>query len=134
MRALKTCLWVAGVLCLLSVLGLVLPIRLIERLTMALGGEPFPDSPQVAYMIRAASATYVAVGVFYVILALRPAKCGPMVPFSGLAAVFVGLVCGITGLSVGLPVVWFVGDFAGCTVLGVLILVFWRRVVASASG
>ena len=127
MLALKTCLWVAGVFCLLAVFGLVLPIRLIDRLTLALGGVAFPDSPQMAYMIRTAAATYVAVGVFYVILALRPARCGPMVPFAGLAAVFVGVACGIAGLSIGLPVVWFLGDFVCCTILGVLILVFWRR-------
>ncbi|HUW84610.1 MAG TPA: hypothetical protein VMZ31_17655 [Phycisphaerae bacterium] len=133
MRALKTCLWLAGVLCLLSAFGLVLPVRVLERLMAAFGGEPFPDSPLLAYMLRVGSGTYVAVGVFYIILAVRPRNFGAMVPFSGLAAIFVGVVCGVTGLAVGLSMAWFVGDFACCTLLGVLILVFWRQGMRATS-
>ena len=61
------------------------------------------------------------------ILALHPMKYGVLVPFSGLAAVFLGVVCAIAGLVVGMPVLWFLGDSVSCTVLGVLILVFWRQ-------
>jgi len=67
------------------------------------------------------------VGVFFVILALHPMKYGVLVPFSGLAAVFLGVVCAIAGLVVGMPVLWFLGDSVSCTVLGVLIVVFWRQ-------
>ncbi len=65
--------------------------------------------------------------MFFIILALNPVKYGVLVPFSGLAAVFVGVVCFITGLAVGMPAVWFLGDSLSCAVLGVLILVFWRK-------
>ncbi|UCG15289.1 MAG: hypothetical protein JSV19_08315 [Phycisphaerales bacterium] len=127
MRALKTCLWIAGVLCLLSVFGMFLPFSLLERLAKAFSDQAFPDAPVFLYMIRVASATYAAVGVFYVMLALRPMSFGPLVPFSGLAAVFVGVVCGMSGVLVGIPVLWFLGDSLCCTVLGVLIVVFWRK-------
>ncbi len=126
MRALKICLWIAGVSCLLSVFGMFLPVRLLESVAGVFGGEAFPDSPMFLYVLRVVSATYVAVGVFYVILAMHPVNYGVLVPFSGLAAVFVGVVCAITGLAVGMPLLWFLGDSASCTVLGVLILVFWR--------
>ncbi|MHC4459601.1 MAG: hypothetical protein ACYS0I_21380 [Planctomycetota bacterium] len=128
MRSLKICLWIAGIGCLLSGFGLFLPISVLESLAKAIGGQPFPDSPLLVYAVRVISATYVGVGVFYVILALDPMKYPVMIPFSGLAAVFLGLVCGITGLAAALPPLWFLGDSLSCLVLGILILIFWQQV------
>ena len=130
MRGLKICLWIAGVACLLSVFGMFLPVRVVESLVKAFGGERFVDlldSPVFLYSLRLMSATYVGVGVFFVILALDPMKYGVMVPFTGIAAVLLGVFCGITGLAVGMPVLWFLADSVSCTVLGILIVVFWRR-------
>ena len=126
MRALKICLWIAGILCLLSVFGMFLPIRVIESLAKAFGVQTLPDSPLCLYALRVMSATYAGVGVYFVILALRPMDYGVLVPFTGLASVFLGVVCAITGLVVGMPALWFLGDSLSCVVLGVLILVFWR--------
>ncbi len=133
MRALKICLWIAGVGCLLSVFGMFLPVRLVESLAKVFGGPAFPDSPLCLYALRVVSATYVGVGVFFIILALRPVNYGVLVPFSGLAAVFLGVVCGITGPAAGMPVLWFLGDSLSCAVLGVLILVFWRQAKMAGS-
>ena len=127
MRALKVCLWIAGILCLLSVFGMFLPIRVVESLAKAFGVQTLPDSPLFFYMARVTSAMAVWIGVFFIILALRPLDYGIMVPFSGLAAVVLGVVCAITGLVVGMPVLWFLGDSLSCVVLGVLIFVFWRK-------
>jgi hypothetical protein len=127
MRGLKICLWIAGVLCLLSALGMFLPISAWGSIAKAFGVESLPDSPLFEYMVRLMLATYVGVGVYFVILALRPADYGIMVPFSGLAAVILGVVCAITGLIVQMPVRWFLGDSVPCIVLGVLILFFWQK-------
>ncbi|MBN2457130.1 MAG: hypothetical protein JXB29_11450 [Sedimentisphaerales bacterium] len=127
MRALKICLWIAAVGCLLSVFGMFLPISVWQSFAKVFGIETFPDSPLVVYAVRVMSASYVAVGVFFIILALHPVKYGVMVPFSGLAAVFLGVVCGITGLAAGMPALWFLGDSLSCVALGVLIFVFWKR-------
>ena len=129
MRALKICLWIAGILCLLSVFGMFLPISVWESIAKYFGIESLhlPDSPLFEYMVRLMCATYAGVGVYFVILARRPMKYGVLVPFTGIAAVLLGVVCGITGLVVGMPVLWFLGDSVSCTVLGVLILVFWRK-------
>lgn len=127
MRALKVCLWIAGFACLLSVFGMFLPVSAFESIAKVFGIESVPDSPLVEYAIRVMSATYAAVGVFFIILALKPVKFGVLVPFSGLAAVFVGLVCAITGLAVGMPPLWFLGDSLSCIVLGALIFLFWRQ-------
>ncbi len=127
MRALKICLWIAGVGCLLSVFGMFLPMPVFESIAKSFGIELLPDSPLLVYAVRLMSATYAAVGVFFIILALDPMKYGVMVPFSGLGAVFVGVVCAIAGLSTAMPLWWFLGDSLSCLVLGVLILVFWQQ-------
>ncbi|MFB0524105.1 MAG: hypothetical protein ACETVZ_01090 [Phycisphaerae bacterium] len=127
MRALKICLWIAGVLCLLSVFGMFLPISVFESIAKFFGIESLPDSPLILYAVRVMSATYVGVGVYFIILALHPMKYGVLVPFTGLVAVALGVVCAITGAAVGMPVLWFLGDSLSCVVLGVLILVFWRQ-------
>jgi len=127
MRALKICLWIAGVGCLLSVFGIFLPMSVFESIAKFFGIELLPDSPLFMYAFRLMSATYAAVGVFFIILALQPMKYGVMVPFSGLGAVFVGVVCAIAGLLTAMPLWGFLGDSLSCLVLGVLILVFWQQ-------
>ena len=135
MRALKICLWIAGILCLLSIGGMFLPHSAWESIVKFFGAESLhqaivqiPDSPLVEYAVRVGSATYVAVGVYLIILALHPMKYPVLIPFTGLAAVFLGLVCGITGLAVGMSPVWFLGDTLSCVIVGVLILVSWKQV------
>ncbi len=127
MRALKICLWITGVGCLLWVFGMFLPMSVFESIAKFFGIELLPDSLLFMYAFRLMSATYAAVGVFFIILALQPMKYGVMVPFSGLGAVFVGVVCAIAGLSTAMPLWWFLGDSLSCLVLGVLILVFWQQ-------
>ncbi|MHC4638163.1 MAG: hypothetical protein ACYTBV_11795 [Planctomycetota bacterium] len=134
MRALKICLWIAGILCLPSVFGMFLPISAWEPIVKFFGAESFhqeivqiPDSPLVEYAVRVGSATYFATGVYLIILALHPMKYPVLIPFTGLAAIFLGLVCGITGLVAAMPPLWFLGDSLSCLVLGILILVFWQK-------
>jgi len=128
MRALKICLWIAGILCLISVAGVFLPLSTWQSIANFFGlEETISDSPLVNYSVRLMCATYAGVGVFFIILARRPGDYGIMVPFSGLAAVVLGVVCAITGLTVAMPVLWFLGDSIPCIVLGVLIMVFWRQ-------
>ena len=133
MRALKICLWIAGILCLLSIGGMFLPVSAWESFLRFFGHKSFdlPDSPLFEYAVRVGSAMAVATGVYLIILALHPMKYPVLIPFTGLAAIFLGVVCGITGLMVGMPVLWFLGDSLGCLVLGILILVFWQKVKAN---
>jgi len=127
MRALKICLWIAGILCLLSVFGMFLPISAWQSFAKIFGVESLPDSPVFVYVVRLMLASYVGVGVFFVILALDPTKYGVLVPFSGIASVLLGIVCAIVGLVAAMPSLWFLGDSLSCVVLGVLILAFWQR-------
>ncbi|MHC4394326.1 MAG: hypothetical protein ACYS1A_01600 [Planctomycetota bacterium] len=132
MRALKICLWIAAILCLLSVFGMFLPIAAWESIAKFFGAESFhlPDSPLVEYVVRVGSAMAVATGVYLIILALHPMKYPVLIPFTGLASVLLGVVCGITGLVVRMYPLWFLGDTLSCLVLGILILVFWQKAKA----
>ena len=127
MRGLKICLWVAGIGCLASVGGIFMPSAVWECFMGHFGIGPLPDSPLFFYIARLMCATFVGVGIYFIILALEPMKYGVLVPFSGLAAIVLGIVCTITGFVVKMPNLWFLGDALSCLVLGVLILIFYQQ-------
>ena len=133
MLGLKICLWVAGILCLSSIVGVFLPMSMCESIVEYFGIESLPDSPLFYYMARVTSAMAVWIGAFFIILALRPMDYGVMVPFSGLSSVALGVVCAITGFREKMPNLWFLGDSLSCLVLGVLILVFWQQAKKSGT-
>jgi len=139
MRGLKIVLWITAILCLLAVLGLFGPFSMYESIARAFGLETLPDSPFVEYAIRTVMATYIGIGVYFIILAMAPMKYPLLVPFTGLATIILGLVCAISGPAAGMPAVWYIADALSCIVLGALILVFWKqakktsRPVASAT-
>ncbi|MHC4240535.1 MAG: hypothetical protein ACYSUC_12435 [Planctomycetota bacterium] len=114
MRALKICLWIAGVLCLLAVVALFFPLSVYEFFADFLGVEMLPDSPLLGYAFRTIAATFM------------------LVPYSGMAAVFIGVVCLVSGPIAGIPTLWYLGDALSCLLLGVLILVFWRQAKQTA--
>jgi hypothetical protein len=125
MRRLKVCLWIAGVLCLLSLVGVVLPQSALGSMVSVFGGMELPDVPVFVYAVRVASATYAAIGVYLIILALNPLKYGVLVPFTGAAAVFLGVVCLVTGVAAHMPTVSYLVDSMASAVLGILFLVSW---------
>jgi hypothetical protein len=127
MRGLKACLWIGGILCLVSAVGVILPLSAWESMASFFGAESFPSSPLVMYFIRVMSATYVAIGIFFIILARRPMEYGIIVPFAGLASVALGLTCAIVGYIEEMPNLWFLGDASSCLVFGLLVFFFWHQ-------
>jgi hypothetical protein len=132
MRGLKICLWVTGLLCLPCVFGIFLPISTLESFTSLFGIESLPSQPLAIYSMRVMSAMCFGIGVYFIILALDPAKYGVLIPFSGIASVILGVVCLITGRMVGMPAKWYLGDTLSCLILGFLIVVFWQKAKKSA--
>ncbi len=127
MRGLKICIWVAAIGCLTSVVGLVLPLSAWEGLAATFGVESLPDSPLFMYVARLLSAMFAATGVFLILLALDPLKYGVLVPFTAVAAICLGVVCGITGSVTPMPIWWYLGDAVSCLAFGALTLVFWQQ-------
>ncbi len=128
MRSLKIFLWIAAVGCLLSGFGTFLPISMLESFAKVFGVQAFPDSPLFVYVVRVVSAMAVTTGVYLIFLALHPMKYPALIPFTGLASLFLGGVCGITGLIVQMSPPWFLGDSLSCLLFGILILASWRQV------
>jgi len=128
MSGLKSCLWIAGIACLLSVCVMFfLPLSAWESIAKYFGVEALPDSPMFVYVARLTSAMWTMIGVFFIILAMNPAKYEVMIPFSGLAMVFMGMVCWVTGLVMGMPSRLVLSDALSAIVLGTLIFAFWNR-------
>ena len=127
MKALKICLWLTGIVCLLSVIGIVAPLKNIQWFMGLFGIESLPDSPLFLYMLRLVCATWAGIGVFFIILALNPLCYGVLVPLSGLFLIFVGAVCGVVGFMIKMPFKWYAGDLLSCVVLGLLILIFYQK-------
>jgi hypothetical protein len=127
MRGLKICLWIAGIGCLLAGIALFLPISALDSMVKLFSEESLPSSAVSFYLLRLILATYFGIGLFYIILAREPVKYGMMIPFSGIIAVFIGVVCAVAGLVYEMPVLWFLGDATPSIVLGVLIFIFWQK-------
>jgi hypothetical protein len=133
MSGLKIWLWIAGLFCLLALVGVFAPMSLWPEVTGIFGVETLPDAPVFVYFARLLSATYGGIGIFFIILALRPAKYGVLVPFSGIMSVLVGATALVTGIIVQMPAKWYLCDSLPCIVLGVLIFVFWQQAKAQPS-
>jgi hypothetical protein len=127
MVALRICLWLTGIVCLLAVPGVFLPMSSWEPVTKFFGVELLPDIPIFEYLARLVCASYAGIGIYFVILGLRPMKYGILVPFSGLVSVAFGVVCIIIGNQTGMPSKWFLSDGLSGMILGVLILLFWWK-------
>ena len=128
MRCLKIYLWITAVSCLAAAAGMFLPISMMESFFKCFGIGPLPDTSLFIYITRLISATYAVVGVFLVILALNPKKYGVLVPFSGVSALFLGLMCGTVGVIYVMPKLWFLGDALFGIILGLGILISWQKV------
>lgn len=125
MKLLRVLLLAAGVMCLCGLAGVVLPMRSFLALASNYGAGPGVDQPLFEYVFRLSSAVVGSCGVFYLVLAMNPRQHGALVPVGGGALLFVGAVLAGTGLWTGMPVAVFLIDFAGCALLGALILAAW---------
>ena len=133
MRGLKVCLWIAGIFCLTAVVGVFAPMSAWPSVTGYFGVETLPDAPVFEYFARLLSVSYGAIGIFFIMLALRPAKYGGLVPFSGIASIIIGATALITGIFVQMPAKWYLCDSLPCIILGILILAFWPQAKSSAA-
>ena len=132
MRSMKVCLWAVGAFCLAAGVALSLPVSWLDCVTTFLGGKPLLWNGPFVHLARGAGITYLGVGAFYVALARRPVRHGLMVPFAGSAAVLFGIVVGISGVSKGLPLFWYVKDSLFALVAGSLIVLLWLRLQAGS--
>ncbi len=125
-RKLKVVLWIAGIGCGLSILGLLLPWSRLSAWMTVWGLEELPTGTIIAYAVRAGSATFALIGAFFLLVARDPVKYRPFLNLAIAGLIFVGLVCLVSGVAVGMQPPWYLTDVAFCWILGVLLLV-WRE-------
>jgi len=125
-RKLRIVLYVAAAGCGLSVFGIVLPWNWLSGWTAAWGLGGIPPGPLAVYAIRTVSATFVFIGLFFLLIARDPVTYAPFLNLATAALLVIGLVCLIVGPSAGMRPPWYLVDFVFCWVTGFL-LVAWRR-------
>lgn len=131
-RKLSVVLWIAGIGCLLSIFGVVLPWSWLSAWVTVWGLGELPAGTMVVYAVRAGSATFALVGVFFLLLATDPVRYRPFLNLGIAGLILVGLVCLVSGVAVGMQPPWYLTDVAFCWILGILLFV-WREPARSVS-
>jgi hypothetical protein len=124
-RRLRVVLWVAGAGCGMAAFGVVAPWDWMSSWMAAFGAEEMSASPMRVYGMRAACATWVFVGLFFLLVARNPLAYAPFLNLAIGGLLCVGLVCLITGVAVGMQPPWYLTDVAFCWIIGALLWV-WR--------
>ena len=127
MKSLKVALWVTAIGCLTAVPFIFLPWAAVESIGSWFGIESLPDMPIAVYFFKVVFGVFGLIGVFFIILARNPLKYGPMLNLGAFGLILFGLLALILGLSIGLPLIVYIGDGLSGLVLGIVILVFSSR-------
>jgi hypothetical protein len=125
MKILRIVLLAAGLVCLSGLIGIFVPIEAVGSLVASYGINEGLSGPMFEYVFRLSAAVVASCGFFYLFLAYNPRRHGALVPVSGAAIIFVGLVLLLTGFSTDMAAPFFVADFLSCVFLGSAILVTW---------
>jgi hypothetical protein len=131
-KRLRVVLRIAGLGCMTGVFGVALPFGWLNEWLGMMGLGEIPAGPLPAYAVRGVAATFVFVGVYFLLLAGDPVRYAPFLTLSIAALLAIGTVCLITGATTGMRPAWYLTDVAFCWVLGLLMLL-WRKPAPTAS-
>jgi hypothetical protein len=84
---------------------------------IALKADPMYD-----YWFRMAASVFALVGLFYLILGIKPKKYAVVIPLAGCFMIIEGIILGVHGYRLGLPSTPWLGDVGFCIVGGIGIL------------
>ncbi|HJN15694.1 MAG TPA: hypothetical protein QGH10_09400 [Armatimonadota bacterium] len=124
-KKLKATLLVAAAGCGLSVLGVVLPWSWLAAWMRMFGAHYVPADPMIVYAVRASSAAFVFIGIFFALVARDPQRFAPFLDLAIVGLLAVGTVCLVVGVATGMAP-WYLLDVAFCWVLAVL-MAAWRK-------
>jgi len=103
-------------------LGIVLPWSVVKPALLSMGAAEIPDDAMLVYWSRMTACTFGFVGVFFLMLALRPHGHRRMLIFAGVMMVCLGAILLVDGLRLKLRAFPFWGDVSFCLVVGAGIL------------
>ena len=124
MKGLKIVLWVCAIACLPGFLVLVMPWPMIAGMFELYGLGAPTVGPLEAYMFRLTGAMLGLVGVFFLLLALRPMQHRPMLLLAGIGLLAFSLITLVGGIHYRFPLRVFLPDTLFCGITGALIVVF----------
>ena len=125
-KKLRVVLWIIGVGCGVSILGVVVPWSWFEGWMAIWGFDVAPRPPiLLVYGGRVGSAILALVGVYFLVLARDPAAHAPFLKLGIGGLMFYGLVCLVTGLTLNMRPPWYLVDTLFSWVIGLLLLI-WR--------
>jgi hypothetical protein len=119
---------VAGVLACTAIIASVMPTTWIAATHRWLGLGDFPDAPIAQYLARSLSAFYAIFGGLAIVVSTDVLRYAPIIRFFAYASLAFGiLITGIDSIA-GMPPYWTLFEGPTTFILGVVILVFVRRV------
>jgi len=123
MKSLKVILWILAIAFLLGFLAMIVPLGSLNKVLEPFGINPLPDGAMAGYMMRTMMACTGLIGIFLIIMALKPKKYLKMVKLVGWALVALGIYMLIlVSLVYEFANFWYYVDPIWCLVFGGAIL------------
>mgnify|MGYP001562572531 CR=1 FL=1 len=101
-----------------SVVGVLLPWPMAVTALQVLGAGTIPADPMLDYWLRMAAGAFTGVGLFFLVLAIWPARFANVIGLAGGLMFLEGLVLLVHGLRLGLPPFPFYADAGFCLLVG----------------
>ena len=127
MKPLKITLWICGIAFLFSAVFAFLPWGVTLNWVRAAGVPSPPTNPMAILVFRFCLVLIGLIGVFFVMLARNPLGYGGMLLLGGYGLVGLGLFILMLGSRYELPAWTYTVDGLFCSIAGVSVLVFRRR-------
>ncbi len=103
----------------ISILGVLLPWKLMNRILLNMGAAAPVADPQVQYWFRMATGSWSMIGFFFLAVFFKPEKYKNLIPLLAGVSIFEGIILLFHGLMLNLPLFPFAGDVAFCLIVGV---------------
>jgi len=110
-----------------SILGVLLPWRVMDCILQNMGAVAAVSDVQMRYWFRMAAGSWAVVGFFFLMAFLRPRKYADLIPLLAWGSLFEGAVLLLHGLILGVPLFPFAGDAAFCLIVGAGLYFTGRR-------
>ena len=101
-----------------SAVGVVLPWPAACAALRGLGAGDIPADRMLDYWLRRAAGEFTGVGIFFLALAIRPARFANVIGLAGGLMFAEGVVLLVHGLRLGLPPLPFYADTGFCLLVG----------------
>jgi hypothetical protein len=120
-----------GVICVLAIIPLVVPFRLLDAAHQWMGLGPFPSAPIADYLARSVSSLCVFYGGLLLMLAHDVERHAPIISYQAIAIMLLSAFGIVAGVRAGLPAFWVIADAVGCWIFLFPIFLLSRRLVSA---